>query len=609
MCGIVGYVGNRNAAEILLNGLEKLEYRGYDSAGIAVFNENKISVAKKKGRLANLADVLSETPLNGNMGIGHTRWATHGAPSTKNSHPHTSQNGKFAVVHNGIIENFEEIREFLKSNDYVFSSETDTEVIPHLIDCCYKNNGGDFFFAVREACKKLEGSFALGILCADEPEKMLALRKDSPLIVGLGDGENFIASDIPAILSETRDVYLLSDLEIAVITKNNVTLFDFDGNPVEKEVFKVTFSENAAQRDGYEHFMIKEIHEQPRAVSDTLRGRLDSDLNLHFDGLNPEIISSVKKIHIVACGSAYHAGLVGKAVIERLAKIPVVVDLASEFRYNSPLIDSETLVVAVSQSGETADTLASMRLAKQQQVPVLAITNVVGSTVSREADFVFYTYAGPEISVASTKAYTTQLAAFYLFALYTAEIKKAVPQQELDTVKKELLNIPEVLEKAIASEETIKELSKKVYKEQDMYYLGRGLDVPASMEGSLKLKEISYIHSEAFAGGELKHGPIALIEDGTVVVALSSNGEMCGKMASNVKEVLSRGAFVIAFCNDETKAAHADCSECVVLPTTHPLLTPFGVVAPLQIFAYYIAKEKGYDIDKPRNLAKSVTVE
>ncbi len=609
MCGIVGYVGKRNAAEILLNGLEKLEYRGYDSAGIAVFNENKISVAKKKGRLSNLADVLSESPLNGNMGIGHTRWATHGAPSTKNSHPHTTQSKSFAVVHNGIIENFEEIRQSLISNGYVFSSETDTEVIPHLIDHCYKNNGGDFFLAVREACAKLEGSFALGILCADEPEKMLALRKDSPLIVGLGDGENFIASDIPAILSETRDVYLLSDLEIAVITKDNVKLFDFDGNPVEKEIYKVTFSENAAQRDGYEHFMIKEIHEQPRAVSDTLRGRLDNDLNVHFDGLSPEIFDKIKKIHIVACGSAYHAGLVGKTVIERLAKIPVVVDLASEFRYNSPLIDSETLVVAVSQSGETADTLASMRLAKLQQVPVLAITNVVGSTVSREADFVFYTYAGPEISVASTKAYTTQLAAFYLLALYAAEIKKAVPQAELDTVKKELLNIPEVLEKAIASEEIIKELSKKVYKEQDMYYLGRGLDVPASMEGSLKLKEISYIHSEAFAGGELKHGPIALIENGTVVVALSSNGEMCGKMASNIKEVISRGAFVIAFCNDETKAAHTDCSATVVLPTVHPLLAPFGVVAPLQIFAYYISKEKGYDIDKPRNLAKSVTVE
>lgn len=609
MCGIVGYVGKRCATEILLNGLEKLEYRGYDSAGIAVFDERNVVVEKRQGRLSNLAEVLSGNPITGNLGIGHTRWATHGAPSTKNSHPHTSPNGKFAVVHNGIIENFEELKWFLQKAGYVFSSETDTEVIPHLIDYCYSNNGADLFLAVREAVSKLEGSFALGILCADHPDRIIAIRKDSPLIVGLGNDENFIASDIPAILSETRNVYLLSDLELAVITAADVKLFDLDGNPVQKEVFKVTFSENAAQRGGYEHFMLKEIHEQPQAVSDTLRGRLDSNLNLQFDDLNPETVNKIKKIHVVACGSAYHAGLVGKTVIERLAQIPVSIDLASEFRYNSPLIDADTLVVAVSQSGETADTLASLRMAKQQNIPVLAITNVVGSTVSREADYVFYTYAGPEISVASTKAYTTQLAAFYLLALYLAETKKAADKELLDTVKTELLKAPQILEAALCTEEKIKALSKKVFTHKDMYYLGRGLDVPAAMEGSLKLKEISYIHSEAFAGGELKHGPIALIEDGTIVVALSSSPALCGKMASNVKEVLSRGAFVIALCNKATQTAHSDCSEIILVPQTHPLLAPFGVVAPLQIFAYYIAKEKGYDIDKPRNLAKSVTVE
>ncbi len=609
MCGIVGYVGKRNAAEILLNGLEKLEYRGYDSAGVAVFNGSEISVKKEKGRLVNLVEALKSSPLDGNSGIGHTRWATHGAPSVKNSHPHCSMSGRFAVVHNGIIENFEELRTVLKGKGYTFVSETDTEVIPHLIDSCYQSNGGDFFKAVSQAIVQLEGSFALGILCQDEADKIIAVRKDSPLIVGLGNGENYIASDIPAILSETRDVYLLSDLEIAVITKDSVKLFDPAGNAIDKEVFKVTFSENAAQKGGFEHFMLKEIHEQPEVAANTLRGRLDSSLNLHFAEMDNAVLDKIKKIHIVACGTAYHAGLVGKKAIEKLAKIPVAVELASEFRYNSPLIDEETLVIVISQSGETADTLASMRMAKAQNVPVLAITNVVGSTVSREADFVFYTYAGPEIAVASTKAYTTQLIALYLFAIFAAEAKKVVAQDEIDKIKTELLSIPEKLAKTLETEAAIKDLSKKVFREQDMYYLGRGLDYSTAMEGSLKLKEISYIHSEAFAGGELKHGPIALIENNTVVVAISSDGDLCGKMASNIKEVLSRGAFVIALINDSTRMAHEDCNEQIVVPTLLPLIAPLASIVPLQLFAYYVAKERGYDIDKPRNLAKSVTVE
>ncbi len=609
MCGIVGYIGKRSAAEILLNGLEKLEYRGYDSAGIAVFTGSEISVKKEKGRLVNLVDALNVNPLNGNMGIGHTRWATHGAPSVANSHPHCSMSGKFAVVHNGIIENFEELRENLKNKGYTFVSETDTEVVPHLIDSCYKDNGGDFFKAVSQAIVQLEGSFALGILCRDEEDKFIAVRKDSPLIVGLGEGENYIASDIPAILSETRDVYLLSDLEIAVITKDSVKLFDLEGNAINKEVFKVTFSENAAQKGGFEHFMLKEIHEQPEVAANTLRGRLDSSLNLHFAEMDSAVLDKIKKIHIVACGTAYHAGLVGKKAIEQLAKIPVSVELASEFRYNSPLIDDETLVIVISQSGETADTLASMRMAKTQKVPVLAVTNVVGSTVSREADFVFYTYAGPEIAVASTKAYTTQLIALYLFAIFAAETKKVVPQEEIDKIKAELITVPEKLAKTLEAEDSIRALSKKVFNEQDMYYLGRGLDYSTAMEGSLKLKEISYIHSEAFAGGELKHGPIALIENNTVVVAISSNEELCAKMASNIKEVISRGAFVIALVNDTTRETHEDCNEQIVVPTLLPLIAPLASIVPLQLFAYYVAKERGYDIDKPRNLAKSVTVE
>ena len=606
MCGIVGYIGKREAAEILINGLEKLEYRGYDSAGISVYSDNGIQVCKEKGRLLNLVEMLDKAPVNGKLGIGHTRWATHGVPSAVNSHPHTSMDGRISVVHNGIIENFEELREMLKEKGYEFASETDTEVVPHLIDMYYD---GDLFSAVRKAVSNLTGSYALGVISSNEPDKLIAVRKDSPLIVGVGDGENYIASDIPAILSETKDVYLLEDNEFAVLTKDSVSIYDKDGNNVDKEIYKVTFSESASQKGGYEHFMLKEIHEQPHAIAETLRGRLDGLGAIKFDGFATELAKKIEKIYIVACGTAYHAGLVGKAAIERLTKIKTSVELASEFRYGNPLIDDKTLVIAVSQSGETADTLAGMRLAKAEGAYILAITNVVGSSVSREADCVFYTYAGPEISVASTKAYTTQLIALYVFAAFLAENKGSASKEELDIVKSELLNMPSYIEETLKLEDEIAELSKKIYNETDIYYLGRGVDYAVAMEGSLKLKEISYIHSETYAGGELKHGPIALIEDGTVVISISTNKSLAPKMDSNIKEVITRGAYTITFVNEDTKEFHTACKDIVVIPCVNPLLSPVAAVIPLQLLAYYVAKNKGFDIDKPRNLAKSVTVE
>ena len=606
MCGIVGYTGNKNATEVLTRGLKNLEYRGYDSAGVAVFDGTVIKTVKEKGRLKNLKKMLSDTPLEGNIGIGHTRWATHGAPSDINSHPHTSQNGKIAVVHNGIIENHEKLRALLKSKGYTFKSETDTEVIPHLIDMYYD---GDIFRAVRKTVSHLDGSFALGVICEHEPGKLIAVRKESPLIIGAGDGENFIASDIPAILSETRKFYFLDDGEIAVITKDSVNIYSSDCEKVERLPENVTLSETAAQKGGYEHFMLKEIYEQPKAVEDTLRGRLTSGERVKFDGFDVDLVTKFEKICIVACGTAYHAGLVGKMAIEKMAKIPTDVELASEFRYNEPLLDSNTLVIAISQSGEPADTLAGVRLAKANGAYVLAITNVAGSSISREADTVFYTYAGPEISVASTKAYTTQLVAMYLFALFLAENRKSILPTEIDIVKKDLLNIPESLKLVLELEGEIEYLSKKIYKETDIYYLGRGFDYKVAMEGSLKLKEISYIHSETYAGGELKHGPIALIDEGTVVIAISTNKDVCAKMDSNIKEVTARGAYTVVFANESTVSQHKNCSVAVVMPDVNPLLSPITSVVPLQLLAYYVAYNKGESIDKPRNLAKSVTVE
>ncbi|MDD6214657.1 MAG: glutamine--fructose-6-phosphate transaminase (isomerizing) [Firmicutes bacterium] len=602
MCGIVGYIGAKNATELLLNGLESLEYRGYDSAGIAVFDGEKLRVAKEKGRLSVLREVLSKSPAKGNLGIGHTRWATHGVPSVKNSHPHTNESGTIAVVHNGIIENHEALKAFLKDKGYVFVSETDTEVIPHLIDYYYD---GDLLSAVQKAAKKLDGSYALGVVCSYEPDKIIAVRKDSPLIVGLGKDGNFIASDIPAILSETKDVYLLNDNEFVVLKKDGVSICDTNSAPIKKEVYKVQFSAQASQKEGYEHFMLKEIHEQPQAIRNTLRGRLDKNLNLNLD--NIEFSDKIEKLYIVACGTAYHAGLVGKKAIETLAKIPCEVCLASEFRYGEPLINEHTAVLVVSQSGETADTLAVLRMAKKECNKVYAITNVVGSSIAREADYVFYTYAGPEIAVASTKAYTTQLVAFYLFAIHLAELKKTTVAPVLDELKNQLLNLDGAINEAIALDEKIKALSKKIAKEHDVYFLGRGLDYFVAMEASLKLKEISYIHSDAYASGELKHGPIALIEDGTVVISICTNPDISNKLNSNVKEVTARGAHTVGFtsCLSDTSAYN----EIIELPKINPILAPLPAIIPLQLLAYHVCTAKGFDVDKPRNLAKSVTVE
>lgn len=608
MCGIVGYLGSGKATSFLINGLSKLEYRGYDSAGVAVVNNGNIEVRKFKGRLANLAENIKEHPVEGSMGIGHTRWATHGAPSDVNSHPHLNSKETIAVVQNGIIENYLPLRNWLKGEGYTFKSETDTEVIPNLIDYYYE---GDLFKAVTKALKKLEGSYALGVVCKNEPDKLIAVRKECPLIVGLGKGESFIASDIPAVLSYTRDVYLLEDHEIAVLDKNGVKLYTTDGDEITKDIYHVTWSEDAAEKGGFEDFMLKEIHEQPKAIRDTMAGRISMEKSMILDDLKitKEDLENTDRVFIVACGTAYHAGLVGKNVIESLARIPVEVDIASEFRYRNPLVTDKSLVIVVSQSGETADTLAALRNCKTIGATIVALTNVVGSSVSREADHVLYTLAGPEISVASTKAYTTQIIGMYMIAMTFAKILGKLKSDRLDKLKEELLDLPGKVELVLEDKEKIKAIAEKMYKEDDMFYLGRGIDYAVALEGSLKLKEISYIHSEAYAGGELKHGPIALIEDGTEVITLLTQEALKEKMASNVVEIKARGAKVTGICYEGTKGLEEVLDEIIYIPRTLDMFAPVLSVAVLQLFSYYVAKAKGCDIDKPRNLAKSVTVE
>lgn len=602
MCGIVGYIGSENASKHLISGLERLEYRGYDSAGIAVLDGSEILAAKEPGKLSSLRNRLDERPINGNIGIGHTRWATHGAPSAENSHPHTNTDGSIAVVHNGIIENYEEIKRFLDGKGYVFRSETDTEVIPHLIDYYYKDNLSD---AVRQAIRNLEGSYAIGVISSHEPDKIIAVRKDSPLTVGIAKHGNFIASDIPAIISETRDVYLLDDGEIAVLTKNGAEIYDMFGNSVKKEPQKVTFTAEESEKGGYSHFMLKEIHEQPRAVRAAIHSRLDENLTLNFE--NIEFPDDIRKLYIVACGTAYHAGLVGKKAIETLAKIPCEACLASEIRYGEPLIDDGTAFLVISQSGETADTLAVLRMAKKLGCPVYAITNVVGSSVSREADSVIYTHAGPEIAVASTKAYTTQLAVLYLFAIYIAEKRGTTSQDRLCELKKRLFSADTDIVKIPEDCTAVRNLAEKLSAERDVYFIGRGLDYFTALEASLKLKEISYIHSEAYAAGELKHGPIALIEDGITVISVCTNPEISAKLGGNIREASARGAYTVGFtsCNSDISLYN----EIITLPKTDPLLAPLAAAIPLQLLAYYTCTAKGFDVDKPRNLAKSVTVE
>ena len=608
MCGIVGYVGEREAIEVLVNGLSKLEYRGYDSAGVAVIEDKQIKVKKCKGRLKNLEAKLKEKPLMGNIGIGHTRWATHGEPSDINSHPHSNETITISVVHNGIIENYAQLKQWLKNKGYKFSSETDTEVIPNLLDYYY---AGDLLDAVIKVTSKLEGSYAIGVMCNNEPDKVVAVRKDSPLIVGVGKDEYFIASDIPAILNYTRDVYYLDDKEFVVLDKKGVNIYSEDREVINKDISHITWSVDAAEKDGYEDFMLKEIHEQPKAIRDTMKSRivLNNPINLDDIKLTKEDLDKIDRIYIVACGTAYNAGIIGKNVIEKLARISVETDIASEFRYKDPIITKDALVIVLSQSGETADTLAVLRDSKAKGARTIAVTNVVGSSIAREAHNVLYTWAGPEIAVASTKAYVTQLIILYSIALHLADLRETISNEEIEKIKTEMLLLPDKVQRILDNKEEIQKFASKHYNEKDMYFLGRGMDYGVAMEAALKLKEISYIHSEAYAGGELKHGTIALIEKGIVVVALFTQEKLVDKMVSNIQEVLTRGAEVLGVMCEKDSYNKELIESKIIIPDTLDILTPVLSVVPLQLFAYYVSKARGLDVDKPRNLAKSVTVE
>jgi glucosamine--fructose-6-phosphate aminotransferase (isomerizing) len=606
MCGIVGYIGHQQAVPILLNGLKRLEYRGYDSAGVAVYQGDSIEVIKAKGRLNVLESALAGREFRGTLGIGHTRWATHGEPSDVNSHPHTDASGEIAVVHNGIIENYMRIKQWLQEQGTAFVSDTDTEVIAHLIHHFCED---DLLSAVQRAVSYLEGSYALAVMCRREPDKLIAVRKDSPLIIGLGDGENFIASDIPAILPYTREVYFLNDKELAVVTCDGVSIKDEYGRDIKRDVYHVTWDIEAAEKGGFEHFMLKEIHEQPKALRDTMASRITYDLSINLHDLDDIDIEKAGKLFIVACGTAYHAGVVGKYLIERMARLPVEVDIASEFRYRQPIISKGDLAIVISQSGETADTLAALRELKRQGATIIAIANVVGSTITREADKVLYTWAGPEIAVASTKAYTTQLLVITMIALYMAKRRGAMEQRSIDDIVSDIIKLPDKAQSILNGKEVVQHYAAQHFSAHSIFFIGRGLDYALAMEGSLKLKEISYIHSEAYAAGELKHGTIALIEPGTLVVALATQPELFDKMLSNIKEVKARGAVVMAVVQEGNTAIEDVADYAIYLPDTSSWLVPMLGVIPLQLFAYYTALYKGCDVDKPRNLAKSVTVE
>ncbi|EFD93750.1 glutamine--fructose-6-phosphate transaminase (isomerizing) [Megasphaera lornae] len=609
MCGIVGYVGTREAADFLLDGLAKLEYRGYDSAGIAVYDQDRITVRKKMGRLINLLQEIKEHPVSGTIGIGHTRWATHGGPSDINSHPHTDMNGNFAIVHNGIIENYMEIKEELLKKGVVFRSETDSEVVAHL---CADLYDGDFENTVRNVLRRLRGSYSLVFMSRFAPDRIICCKKDNPLIVGLGDGENYIASDIPAILSYTRKTYIMNDGEMAIVKKDGVWVTDLEGKPISKKVFVVNWDAEAAEKGGFEHFMLKEIYEQPKAIRDTLSCRMTADgKQVRFDELNwtPEDVRSIGKVLIIACGTAYHAGLLAKYFIEKLARIPVEVDIASEYRYRDPLTDSKTLSIIISQSGETIDTLAALKEAKRRGARSLAVTNVVGSSVSREADQVVYTWAGPEIAVASTKAYTTQLAALLLLAIYMGQLNGVLTTTAVTKLLQDLKKVPDQCEDIFSQVNTVKALAKAFTDHEDAFFIGRSMDYGLAMEGALKLKEISYIHAEAYAGGELKHGTLALIVPGIPVIALATQGDVEEKMISNIKEVKARDAYVIGIAKASDREVGKTVDVVLHVPDSDNFVVPILAVIPLQLLAYYVAVLKGNDVDKPRNLAKSVTVE
>ena len=612
MCGIVGYVGSQQAAPILLDGLSKLEYRGYDSAGLAVRNgTEETEVIKAKGRLKVLFEKTNGgTAVPGTCGIGHTRWATHGEPSENNAHPHMSDDGNVVAVHNGIIENYQELKNKLLRKGYTFYSETDTEVAVKLIDYYYKKYEGTPVDAINHSLVRIRGSYALAVMFKDYPEEIYVARKDSPMILGVGDGESFIASDVPAILKYTRNVYYIGNLEMAKVSKEEITFYNLDGEEIQKKMKTVDWDAEAAEKAGYEHFMMKEIHEQPRAVKDTLNSVLkDGKIDLTDIGLAEEDIRRTSQIYIVACGSAYHVGMVAQYVIEDLVKIPVRVELASEFRYRKPILDPNGLVIIISQSGETADSLAALRETKAQGIRTLGIVNVVGSSIAREADKVFYTLAGPEISVATTKAYSTQLMASYILAIQFAKVKNTITEEQYENYIAELQAIPEKIEKIIEDKERIQWFAAKQANAKDAFFVGRGIDYAICMEGSLKMKEISYVHSEAYAAGELKHGTISLIEDGTLVIGVLTQPELYEKTISNMVECKSRGAYLIGLTTFVNYSIEDTADFVVYIPKTDEYFEASLAVIPLQLMGYYVSVAKGLDVDKPRNLAKSVTVE
>ena len=613
MCGIVGYIGEKKAYPILLTGLTALEYRGYDSAGIASIEDDKICVMKDKGRVANLNNIRGINKLSGTVGIAHTRWATHGKPSKENAHPHMDNSETFAVVHNGIIENYTELRKFLTDNGYKFLSQTDTEVIPNLIHYHFSKDTNDdenkFLRSVQSATKDLKGSFAIEVLCNLSPDKMVVVRKDSPLVIGKGLTGYHIASDIPALLEFTRDFYLLDDYEFALIEKNSIKFYDSDLVEHSKEIKNIEWDSSAAEKNGYEDYMLKEIFEQPTAIRETIGSRLKLGEPCNFSDINitKEYLSTINKIFIIACGTAMHAGLTGKKFIENLCNIPVEVDIASEFRYRNPIIDEKTLCIFISQSGETADTIAALKLSKSKGAKTLAVSNVIGSSITREADYTIYTHAGPEIAVASTKAYTSQVVLLGILAIYFAEILESTDSETLENLKKDIFDLPKKIETSLKTSDEVKKFAKKISKEKDVFFIGRGSDYNVALEGSLKLKEISYIHSEAYASGELKHGPIALIEKGITVISILTDKNLLEKSISNIEEVITRGAKTFIVTNQNIENSNFD--NVVKIEDTNPLLSPILSVIPLQLLAYYISKDKGLDVDKPRNLAKSVTVE
>ena len=614
MCGIVGYVGNKMASQVLINALKKLEYRGYDSAGIAVLEGEDILVRKCKGALKFLEEKIAGEVIKGSVGIGHTRWATHGEPSDTNSHPHTNMDGTISIVHNGIIENYAELKAKLQAHGVVFKSQTDTEVVVHLLDQKYKATH-DIFKALIETLHILEGSYAIEVLCKDYPDRIIAARKESPLVVGIGKGENFIASDVPALLEHTRDVYYLGERELAVLYTDHVDLFNFEGEKIIKEPSHVEWDIDAAEKGGYEHFMIKEIHEQPKGLTDTMRPRIVKDgsgkpTDVYFEeNKMDDAWKKASRVVITACGTAYHAGVVAKYAFEKIARMKVDVDVASEFRYRDPILDKDDIFIVVSQSGETADTLSALRLAKAQGLKVVAITNCVGSTVSREADDVIYTLAGPEIAVASTKAYTTQLVCLFLLAVKAGKLRGTLSDEEATKLLCELESIPAKVQEILDGKDVIQKFASQQFNKDKIFYIGRQFDSATSLESALKLKEVSYMHSEAFAAGELKHGPIALIDPQTLVVAIASEPKLYDKIGSNMVEVKSRGATVMVITQDEGGAFEGKADLVFKLPSCSSTLASLLTIIPAQLFAYYCAIMRGFNPDKPRNLAKSVTVE